>query len=140
MDILKGLRPKYEKFHNVKIEDEAINDAVEFSTRYIANRFLPDKAIDLIDEASAAVKIQAIGKSDPRLTKLDTQINDVIHQKEQAAENQNFVQAAKLRDEENKLTQDRDKLIEKVENKNSKKSIVDSDKIAQIVSEWTGVP
>lgn len=138
--ILKGLRPKYEKFHNVKIEDEAINDAVEFSTRYIANRFLPDKAIDLIDEASAAVKIQAIGKSDPRLTKLDTQINDVIHQKEQAAENQNFVQAAKLRDEENKLTQDRNKLIEKVENKNSKKSIVDSDKIAQIVSEWTGVP
>ncbi|MGS0678838.1 ATP-dependent Clp protease ATP-binding subunit [Lactobacillus johnsonii] len=140
VDILKGLRPKYEKFHNVKIEDEAIKDAVEFSTRYIANRFLPDKAIDLIDEASAAVKIQAIGKSDPRLTKLDTQINDVIHQKEQAAENQNFVQAAKLRDEENKLTQDRDKLIEKVENKNSKKSIVDSDKIAQIVSEWTGVP
>lgn len=140
VDILKGLRPKYEKFHNVKIEDEAINDAVEFSTRYIASRFLPDKAIDLIDEASAAVKIQAIGKSDPRLTKLDTQINDVIHQKEQAAENQNFVQAAKLRDEENKLTQDRDKLIEKVENKNSKKSIVDSDKIAQIVSEWTGVP
>lgn len=140
VDILKGLRPKYEKFHNVKIEDEAISDAVEFSTRYIANRFLPDKAIDLIDEASAAVKIQAIGKSDPRLTKLDTQINDVIHQKEQAAENQNFVQAAKLRDEENKLTQDRDKLIEKVENKNSKKSIVDSDKIAQIVSEWTGVP
>lgn len=140
VDILKGLRPKYEKFHNVKIEDEAINDAVEFSTRYIANRFLPDKAIDLIDEVSAAVKIQAIGKSDPRLTKLDTQINDVIHQKEQAAENQNFVQAAKLRDEENKLTQDRDKLIEKVENKNSKKSIVDSDKIAQIVSEWTGVP
>lgn len=140
VDILKGLRPKYEKFHNVKIEDEAIKDAVEFSTRYIANRFLPDKAIDLIDEASAAVKIQAIGKSDPRLTKLDTQINDVIHQKEQAAENQNFVQAAKLRDEENKLTQDRDKLIERVENKNSKKSIVDSDKIAQIVSEWTGVP
>ncbi|MDT9606239.1 ATP-dependent Clp protease ATP-binding subunit [Lactobacillus johnsonii] len=140
VDILKGLRPKYEKFHNVKIEDEAIKDAVEFSTRYIANRFLPDKAIDLIDEASAAVKIQAIGKSDPRLTKLDTQINDVIHQKEQAAENQNFVQAAKLRDEENKLTQDRDKLIEKVENKNSKKSIVDSDKIAQIVSEWTSVP
>ena len=140
VDILKGLRPKYEKFHNVKIEDESINDAVEFSTRYIANRFLPDKAIDLIDEASAAVKIQAIGKSDPRLTKLDTQINDVIHQKEQAAENQNFVQAAKLRDEENKLTQNRDKLIEKVENKNSKKSIVDSDKIAQIVSEWTGVP
>ena len=140
VDILKGLRPKYEKFHNVKIEDEAIKDAVEFSTRYIANRFLPDKAIDLIDEASAAVKIQAIGKSDPRLTKLDTQINDVIHQKEQAAENQNFVQAAKLRDEENKLTQNRNKLIEKVENKNSKKSIVDSDKIAQIVSEWTGVP
>ena len=140
VDILKGLRPKYEKFHNVKIEDEAINDAVEFSTRYIANRFLPDKAIDLIDEASAAVKIQAIGKSDPRLTKLDTQINDVIHQKEQAAENQNFVQAAKLRDEENKLTQNRDKLIEKVENKKNKKSIVDSDKIAQIVSEWTGVP
>lgn len=114
VDILKGLRPKYEKFHNVKIEDEAINDAVEFSTRYIANRFLPDKAIDLIDEASAAVKIQAVGKADPRLTK--------------------------LRDEESKLTQDRDKLIAKVENKNSKKSIVDSNKIAQIVSEWTGVP
>ena len=140
VNILRGLRPKYEKFHNVKIEDEAINDAVEFSTRYIANRFLPDKAIDLIDEASAAVKIQAIGKTDPRLTKLDTQINDVIHQKEQAAENQNFVQAAKLRDEENKLAQNRDKLIEKVENKNSKKSIVGSDQIAQIVSEWTGVP
>lgn len=116
VDILKGLRPKYEKFHNVKIEDEAIKDAVEFSTRYIANRFLPDKAIDLIDEASAAVKIQAVGKADPRLTKLDTQINDVIHQKEEAAENQNFVQAAKLRDEENKLTQDRDKLIARVEN------------------------
>ena len=140
VDILKGLRPKYEKFHNVKIEDEAIKDAVEFSTRYIANRFLPDKAIDLIDEASAAEKIQAIGKVDPRLTKLDTQINDVIHQKEQAAENQNFVKAAKLRDEESKLTKSRDKLVEKVENKNSKKAIVDSNKIAQIVSEWTGVP
>lgn len=138
--ILRGLRPKYEAYHNVKITDEALKDAVDFSVRYISNRFLPDKAIDLIDEASAAVKIKNNGEVDPRLTKLETQIKSTIQRKEQAVENQNFMEAASLRDDETKLQNKRKELEETIDSKKDKQAIVDSDQIAQVVSQWTGVP
>lgn len=138
--ILRGLRPKYEAYHNVKITDQALKDAVDFSVRYISNRFLPDKAIDLIDEASAAVKIKSNGEVDPRLTKLETQIKSTIQRKEQAVENQNFMEAASLRDDETKLQNKRKELEESIDNKKDKQAIVDSDQIAQVVSQWTGVP
>lgn len=138
--ILRGLRSKYEAYHNVKITDQALKDAVDFSVRYISNRFLPDKAIDLIDEASAAVKIKNNGEVDPRLTKLETQIKSTIQRKEQAVENQNFMEAASLRDDETKLQNKRKELEESIDNKKDKQAVVDSDQIAQVVSQWTGVP
>ena len=138
--ILRGLRPKYEAYHNVKITDEALKDAVDFSVRYISNRFLPDKAIDLIDEASAAVKIKNNGEIDPRLTKLETQIKSTIQRKEQAVENQNFMEAASLRDDETKLQNKRKELEESIDSKKDKQAVVNSDQIAQVVSQWTGVP
>ena len=138
--ILRGLRPKYEAYHNVKITDKALKDAVDFSVRYISNRFLPDKAIDLIDEASAAVKIKNNGEIDPRLTKLETQIKSTIQRKEQAVENQNFMEAASLRDDETKLQNKRKELEESIDSKKDKQAVVNSDQIAQVVSQWTGVP
>ncbi|MBP2057269.1 ATP-dependent Clp protease ATP-binding subunit ClpC [Lactobacillus colini] len=140
IDILQGLRAKYEAYHNVKITDAAINDAVELSIRYISNRFLPDKAIDLIDEASAAVKIKNNGEVDPRLTKLEAQIKSTIQRKEQAVENQNFMEAASLRDDENKLQLKQQELTQAIDNKKGKQAIVDSDQIAQVVAQWTGIP
>lgn len=140
IEILRGLRSKYEAYHNVKITDEAINDAVNLSVRYISNRFLPDKAIDLIDEASAAVKIKNNGEVDPRLTKLETQIKSTIQRKERAVENQNFMEAANLRNDEDKLQSERKELEDAIDNKKGKEAIVDSDQIAQVVSQWTGVP
>ncbi|CCI81256.1 ATP-dependent Clp protease ATP-binding subunit [Lactobacillus hominis] len=138
--ILEGLRPKYEAYHNVRINEDALEAAVDLSTRYISNRFLPDKAIDLVDEASAAVKITAKGKVDPKLIKLNTQIKQTITQKEQAAENQNFVQAAKLHEQEDELQMQREALNEKLTAKNAKTAVVDEAQIAKVVAQWTGIP
>ena len=139
-NILEGLKSKYENYHNVTITDEAIKDAVDLSVRYISNRYLPDKAIDLVDEASAAVKIKANKEQNPNLTKLDAQIRSTAQEKEQAAENQNFIQAAELQTQEGKLQNQREKLTAKINQKTAKKAIVNADEIAQIVSDWTGVP
>lgn len=138
--ILEGLKPKYEKYHNVTITDEAIKDAVDLSVRYISNRYLPDKAIDLIDEASAAVKINTNHDQNPQLAKLDTKIRSTVQEKEQAAENQNFVQAAELQTQEGELQNQRKQLTSKINQKNAKKAIVNSDEIAKVVADWTGVP
>lgn len=138
--ILEGLKPKYEDYHNVTITDEAIKDAVDLSVRYISNRYLPDKAIDLIDEASAAVKIKTNNAQNPDLTKLDAKIRSTVQEKEQAAENQNFIQAAELQSQEGKLQNQRKQLTSKINQKNAKKAIVNSDEIAKIVADWTGVP
>ena len=138
--ILEGLKPKYEDYHNVTITNEAIKDAVDLSVRYISNRYLPDKAIDLIDEASAAVKIKTNNAQNPDLTKLDAKIRSTVQEKEQAAENQNFIQAAELQSQEGKLQNQRKQLTSKINQKNAKKAIVNSDEIAKIVADWTGVP
>jgi ATP-dependent Clp protease ATP-binding subunit ClpC len=139
-DILKGLRPRYEAFHHVKIPDETLQAAIRLSTRYIANRFLPDKAIDLVDEAAAAVKIKGDNKPDAKLTKLGDEIQKLSKQKERAVQQQDFSQAAQLLQEENKAKAKQAELKEKVSAKNFASRVVEPKDIAQVVSEWTGVP
>lgn len=138
--ILQGLRPKYEKYHHVKISDASLEDAITLSTRYISDRYLPDKAIDLIDEASAAVKIKNNAGSDNRLLQVDKQLKKIIDQKNDAAASQNFVEAAKLQDQQNALTSRRKDLLNNLENKTKKGAVVNPEDIAKVVSEWTGVP
>ena len=140
VDILKGLRDKYEAHHRVKITDSAIEAAVSLSDRYISDRFLPDKAIDLIDEAGAKVRIQNL-TTPPNLKDLEEQIDNIYKEKADAISVQDYEKAAKLRDTEKHL---KDKLD------NSKKSwktqnqtdelIVSEFEIANVVSKWTNIP
>lgn len=139
-EILSGLKPKYEKFHHVKITDSAIENAIDLSSRYISNRYLPDKAIDLIDEASAAVKIKAGKGSNNQLIQINEQIKKVIEQKNEAAVNQNFVKAAQLQDRQNSLQLRQDQLSNRLDQATSKKSTVQPEDVAKVVSNWTGVP
>lgn len=138
--ILSGLKPKYEKFHHVKITDSAIENAIDLSSRYISNRYLPDKAIDLIDEASAAVKIKSGKGSNNQLIQINEQIKKVIEQKNEAAVNQNFVKAAQLQDRQNSLQLRQDQLSNRLDQSTSKKSTVQPEDVAKVVSNWTGVP
>ena len=138
--ILAGLKSKYENYHHVLITDDAVKDAVDLAVRYISNRYLPDKAIDLIDEASAAVKIKANREKNPRLSKLEAQIRSTDQDKEQAAENQNFVAAAQLQAKEEELQSELNKLTSNLKAKTAKSATVSSDEIAKVVAQWTGVP
>lgn len=138
--VLNGLRPKYEKFHHVTISDASLEDAVDLSSRYISDRFLPDKAIDLVDEAAAAVKIQNNAGSNIRLNQINEQIKKIIDQKNEAASNQNFVEAAKLQDKQNSLQLKREQIAEQVDEQISSKAVVKPEDIAKVVSSWTGVP
>lgn len=138
--ILEGLKPKYEKFHHVKISEASLEDAVDLSSRYISDRYLPDKAIDLIDEASAAVKIKTNAGPDDQMTQVNEQIKKIIDQKNQAAVSQNFVEAAKLQDKQNSLQARRDKLADRLEEKVDDNAVVKPEDVAKVVSEWTGVP
>ncbi len=140
LEILTGLKPKYEKFHHVKIMDAALESAVDLSSRYISNRYLPDKAIDLVDEASAAVKIRAGKGSSNQLVQINEQIKKVIEQKNEAAVNQNFAKAAQLQDRQNSLQLRQTQLSDRLEKAASKKSQVQPEDIAKVVSNWTGVP
>ena len=138
--ILKGLRDKYEAHHKVKITDAAIEAAVKLSTRYISDRFLPDKAIDLIDEAASRVKLRTL-TAPPNVRETEEEIKRLCAEKTAAVNAQDFERAAKLRDEEK---QKRDEL-EKLKNDWQKKSDHDAaevtpDEIAEIVSGWTGIP
>ncbi|WP_066496480.1 ATP-dependent Clp protease ATP-binding subunit [Abyssisolibacter fermentans] len=138
--ILEGLRDKYEAHHTVKISDEAIKAAAELSYRYIADRFLPDKAIDLIDEAASRIKIQSITVP-PELKELEEKLNELLSEKEASVRIQNFEKAAKLRDREKTLKGQID--LMKSQWKNNKKSedlVVEYDDIAYVVSNWTGIP
>jgi len=136
--ILEGLRDKYEAHHGVKITDEALKAAVELSARYITDRFLPDKAIDLIDEAASKVKIFTV-TTPPDLRDLEERLEKLSNEKEEAISVQDFERAAKLRDEEK---QTKEALAERKNdvNKRHKDAIVSSEEIANIVSDWTGVP
>ncbi|MGN1272029.1 MAG: ATP-dependent Clp protease ATP-binding subunit [Lactobacillus sp.] len=138
--ILQGLKPKYEKFHHVTISEASLEDAVDLSSRYISDRFLPDKAIDLVDEASAAVKIRNNVGSDDKLVKINDEIKSLIDQKNEAAASQNFVKAAQLQDKQNALQAKREKLVETLHTKVSASAVVEPEDIAKVVSDWTGVP
>ncbi len=140
IEILKGLRDRYEAHHKVKISDKSIETAVKLSSRYIADRFLPDKAIDLIDEASSRVRLRAYTAPDD-LQEIENKIKDLDKEKSAAINAQDFESAAKIRDEEKKLREELDnkkqKWNEKYEKENGE---VTEEDIAQIVSSWTGIP
>ncbi len=138
--ILKGLRDKYEAHHKVIISDEAIEAAVKLSARYINDRFLPDKAIDLIDEAASRVRLSASNVPD-ELKRLEENIARACAEKEDAISSQEFERAARLRDDERKLSEELKEKREAWKESNAHASgNVDAEIIAEIVSMWTGVP
>ena len=140
IEILKGIRDKYEAHHKVKITDEAINSAVELSTRYISDRFLPDKAIDLIDEASSKVRLKSF-TAPPEIKEMEMHIQQLQAEKEMAVSQQNFERAAVLRDEEKELLQKYNTEKAKWQNDGANRELsVSETDIAEIVSGWTGVP
>ena len=138
--ILKGIRDKYEAHHKVKITDEAIVSAVILSNRYIGDRFLPDKAIDLIDEASSKVRLDS-AVPPPEIKEMEKRLESISAEKEMAVNQQNFERAATLRDEEKDLTQkyNTEKAKWQSDDSSREKQVTETE-IAQIVSEWTGVP
>lgn len=138
LEILKGLREKYELHHMVKIEDEALEAAVELSDRYISDRFMPDKAIDLIDEASAKVRIENL-VSTPEIGDLKQSLETVLRDKESAIKSQSFERAAYLRDEEGKL-KDRLSILTVNYNGIEFSNIVSKAQIAKVVSIWSKIP
>ena len=138
--ILEGIRDKYEAHHNVKITEEAINSAVELSIRYINDRFLPDKAIDLIDEAASKVRMKAYTEPD-NIKSLEEEIEKVSKEKNDAVHTQNFEKAAKLRDTEHELKEKLNKEKKKWESKNSKSIItLTEEDIADVIASWTRIP
>ena len=140
IEILKGLRDKYEAHHNVKITDDAIESAVKMSIRYITDRFLPDKAIDLIDEASSKARLKVYTEPD-KLKKLEEKIEKITQEKEDAIKVQDFEKAAELRDLQKKETQKLEKERKDWEDKNIKSvKKVGKEDIEEVVSKWTGIP
>ena len=138
--ILKGLRDKYEAHHGVKITDEAIDAAVKMSVRYINDRFLPDKAIDLIDEAASRAKLKSYTEPDS-LKKLQEEIEEVENDKEEAVRSQKFEKAASLRDKQKELKEKYEKEQKKWQNKNNKSVInITEENIAEVIASWTGIP
>lgn len=138
--ILKGLRDRYEAHHKVKITDEAINEAVTLSSRYIADRFLPDKAIDLIDEAASRVRLRAYTAPDD-LKEIEEKIKKLEAEKSAAVNEQDFERAAKIRDDEKTLKVELDHRKKEWQDKNEKMTgEVTKDDIAHIVSIWSGIP
>lgn len=140
VQILKGLRDSYEAHHKVKITDEAINAAVTLSSRYIADRYLPDKAIDLIDEGASKVRLASLTSPD-NVKELEDEIADYEKEKASAINEQDFERAARLRDEQKELQTKLDDAKKKwQEQQKGNSGEVTAEDIAKIVSEWTGVP
>ncbi len=140
VEILKGLRDKYEAHHKVKIPDEAIETAVKMSSRYIADRFLPDKAIDLIDEAASRVRLKAF-TAPPNLKSMEQEIKRLEQEKASAVKSQDFENAAKIRDKEKNLQTLLDEEKEKWKNRSGKDiKVVTTEDIANVVSAWSGIP
>ena len=138
--ILKGLRDKYEAHHGVKITDEAIEAAVKMSIRYINDRYLPDKAIDLIDEAASRAKLKSFTEPDS-LKKLQEEIEKVESDKEEAVRIQKFEKAAKLRDKQKELQRKYEEEQKKWKNKNNKMlANITEENVAEVISNWTGIP
>jgi ATP-dependent Clp protease ATP-binding subunit ClpC len=138
--ILKGIKKCYEEHHSVRYTDEAIEEAVKLSARYIQDRFLPDKAIDVIDEAGAYVRLNAT-KHSPKMEKLLKKIEQTKRDKDFAAEKQNFEKAAQLRDVEKKLIEEKEALVQQEKKEIGSKVItVDMDAILSVIANWSGVP
>ncbi len=138
--ILRGLRDRYEAHHKVKITDEALESAVTLSSRYISDRYLPDKAIDLIDEAASRVRLRAF-TAPPDLKKLEDEVKRLDEEKKAAVNEQDFERAARLRDEEREVTARLEKQREEWQEKNAGiTGEVTAREVAEIVSSWTGVP
>lgn len=139
LEILKGLRDRYEAFHKAKITDEALEAAVSLSSRYITDRFLPDKAIDVVDEAASKVRMKVFSAA-PDVKALETQLADVKKEKEAAVTAQEFEKAAEMRDEEQRIEKEiSDKKQAAKENSDAKLVVTDED-IASVVAQWTGIP
>lgn len=140
VQILKGLKDRYEAHHKVKISDEAIESAVELSSRYIADRYLPDKAIDLIDEAASKVRLSSL-TAPPEIKELEEKVESLEQEKSSAVQEQDFERAAKIRDEQkeakNRLTKLKDEWKEK---SGSINGVVTKEDIAVIISDWTKIP
>ncbi|MBE6112359.1 MAG: ATP-dependent Clp protease ATP-binding subunit [Peptococcaceae bacterium] len=140
IEILKGIRDKYEAHHNVEISDEAIEAAVKLSSRYITDRFLPDKAIDLIDEAASRVRLQTY-TAPPDVKALEEEIERLGKEKEAAVMAQEYEKAAQYRDQEKEKREELQRLTDEWKNQTSTKTnVVTEEEIAGIVSNWTGVP
>lgn len=139
LKILKGLRDRYEAFHKAKITDAALEAAVSLSNRYITDRFLPDKAIDVVDEAASKVRMKVFSAA-PDVKALETQLADVKKEKEAAVTAQEFEKAAEMRDEEQRIEKEiNDKKQVAKENSDAKLVVTDED-IASVVAQWTGIP
>ncbi|MFM7109705.1 MAG: ATP-dependent Clp protease ATP-binding subunit, partial [Planctomycetota bacterium] len=140
VEILKGLRDRYEAHHRVQIKDEALSAAVELSDRYISGRCLPDKAIDVIDEAGARVRLKAMTRP-PDLKEIDAQIDQLNTEKESAVAEQDFEKAAHLRDQADKLKKKKDNIQKEWRDKAREiDGVVDEEVVAEVVSKMTGVP
>ncbi len=137
--ILFGLRDKYEAFHRAKITDEAIEAAVKFSRRYITDRYLPDKAIDLMDEASSKVRMKAFSVPES-IKKIEDQISSLEREKEAAINAQEYERCAPIRDEQARLKHDLDEEKSKWEKREENRITVKADDIAEVVAQWTGIP
>ena len=140
IEIIKGIRDKYEAHHNVKITDEAIKSAVVLSVRYITDRFLPDKAIDLIDEAASQVRMKIFTEPD-EIKNLEEKIDIASKEKEEAIYNQEFEKAAEVRDKEKKLKKDLEEEMDRWrKRKNKDITEISEENIAEIIAKWTGIP
>ncbi|MDO4912661.1 MAG: ATP-dependent Clp protease ATP-binding subunit [Lactobacillus sp.] len=140
LEALNGLKPHYEAFHHVSYTEESLKAAIDLSVRYISNRFLPDKAIDLIDEAGASVKIATDQPEDPRLDQLNDKISEIIDEKNTAAADHDFVKAAMYQDMQNSLNEKRRELTAKSTKYHGPKRVVNVSDIQKVVSQLTGVP
>ena len=139
LEILRGLRDRYEAFHKAKITDEALKAAVTLSSRYITDRFLPDKAIDVVDEAASKVRMNVFSAA-PDVKALEDRLNAVKKEKEAAVTSQDFEKAAKLRDEEQALVKEIDDKKTVAKEESDQKLIVTEEDIAAVVAQWTGIP
>lgn len=140
IEILRGLRDAYEAHHRVKITDEAIKASAHLSGRYITDRFLPDKAIDLMDEAGSKVRLRQNTRP-PKVKDLSANLEDIEKEKEAAVKSQEFEKAAQLRDQERKLREELEQVRDEwKQQKGVDQSVVNADDIAEVVSNWTGIP
>jgi len=139
VEMLRGLRPRYEAHHKIKIDDSALMAAAKLSQRYISDRFLPDKAIDLIDEAASKLRIDMESKP-PDIKELDTKIKNLLDEEESASQRGDYQKAAELKSERLQLEPERDGKEAEWRKEKKIDSVVDEETIAELISKWTGVP